>query len=90
MGEYQHLELVNTFLIESKVEFIYTCTLMCIVMYGGCITYVLCYQDGTTPLHIACQEGHLPVVQQLIEERADINCPDEVGYSSIPQNVHAL
>ena len=37
-------------------------------------------QDGTTPLWIACQEGHLRVVEHLITMKADVNIPDEVGY----------
>ena len=39
-------------------------------------------QDGATPLYIACQEGHLPVVKHLIAAKADVNCPREVGCSS--------
>ena len=30
-------------------------------------------QDGTTPLYVACQEGHLTIVEQLIAAKADIN-----------------
>ena len=37
-------------------------------------------QDNTTPIWIASQNGHLPVVEHLIAAKADINTPDEVGY----------
>ena len=36
-------------------------------------------QDGATPLFIACQEGHLPVVKHLIAAKADVNTSKEVG-----------
>jgi len=40
---------------------------------------VLHIQDGATPLHIACLEGYLPVVERLIAAKADVNIPMEVG-----------
>ena len=36
-------------------------------------------QDSATPLYLACQEGHLPVVQHLIGAKADVNTPKKVG-----------
>ena len=35
-------------------------------------------QDGTTALMWASMKGHLPVVQYLIQQGADINTQDEV------------
>ena len=34
--------------------------------------------DGLTPLFIACEMGHLPVVEYLIGAKADVNTPKEV------------
>ena len=36
-------------------------------------------QTGATPLLIACQKGHLPVVEYLIAAKADVNTPSKVG-----------
>ena len=41
---------------------------------------ILHLQYGATPLYIACQNGHLPVVEHLIAAKANVNTPDEVGY----------
>jgi ankyrin repeat protein len=35
--------------------------------------------DGRTPLHLACEEGHLEVVKYLVSVGADINCQDRWG-----------
>ena len=40
---------------------------------------VLHLQDGATPLYIACQNGHILVIEQLIAAKADVNIPREVG-----------
>ena len=37
-------------------------------------------QSDVTPLWIACQNGHLPVVQHLTARKANVNHPDEVIY----------
>lgn len=43
-------------------------------IYSGCD-----YQDGSTPLHIACQHGHTEVVRSLqSDRRVDINKPYQV------------
>ena len=44
--------------------------------YGANILHL---QYGATPLYIACQNGHLPVVEHLIAAKANVNTPDEVG-----------
>jgi len=36
-------------------------------------------QDGTTPLYIACQEGYLPVAEQLVAAKAGINTQRKVS-----------
>ena len=41
------------------------------------------FQDGATPLYIACGMGHLPVVQHLISAKADVNRSLQVGCSNI-------
>ncbi|XP_052072896.1 ankyrin-3-like [Mytilus californianus] len=44
-----------------------------------CITNVdQCRDDGASPLYIACQEGHIEVVQMLMNNKANINkCTDK-------------
>jgi len=39
--------------------------------------------DGRTPLHLACEEGHLNVVDYLISRGANINCEDRWGSSPL-------
>ena len=41
--------------------------------------YVLYLQDGTTPLFIACQNTHIPIVKKLIEAKANVNIPRQVS-----------
>ena len=36
-------------------------------------------QDGTTPLWAACEEGHVEVVNRLMEAGADVNQADKVS-----------
>ncbi|MDQ5890921.1 MAG: uncharacterized protein QG604_795 [Candidatus Dependentiae bacterium] len=38
-------------------------------------------EDGDTPLLLAAQEGHYPVVRLLVERGADIHAANEDGYS---------
>lgn len=35
-------------------------------------------QDGWTPLHVACQEGHQEVVQYLVSVGANVHAADKV------------
>lgn len=37
-------------------------------------------QDGATPLWIACQMGHAPVVKELLEASADVDASREVSH----------
>ena len=30
-------------------------------------------QEGNTPLHVACENGHTETAQMLIDRRADVN-----------------
>lgn len=43
----------------------------------------MCSEDGTSPLHIACVNGHHSTVQLLLENGADINLCDEKGASPL-------
>ena len=45
---------------------------MCIRMRRFCIPY----QDNTTPLYVASQEGHHDVVQSLLGAEADVNAAE--------------
>ena len=37
------------------------------------------FQDNKTALHLACERGHLQVVQSLVGHGADVNCSDTVS-----------
>ena len=37
------------------------------------------FQDGTSPLYIACQEGHVDLADLLIKKGADLNLKKEVS-----------
>ena len=37
------------------------------------------YQDGDTPLLLAAENGHLPLVEYLVEKGADIEAQDQVS-----------
>ena len=37
------------------------------------------FQDGRSPLHIACQENHGEIVDRLLIAEADVNLQTEVG-----------
>ena len=57
----------------------------CVLLYYcGVITVnVLYLQDGATPLCVASQNGHLPVVERLIEAKADVDRQIEVTHEHL-------
>lgn len=49
------------------------------------------FQDGGTPLFVACQCNHLEVVEELLKHNADLNCQMVDGASPLfisSQNGH--
>ena len=40
-------------------------------------------QDGTTPLHLGCQNGHVDLCKVLIEVNASINAIAKVSHFSL-------
>jgi hypothetical protein len=46
---------------------------------GRVLTRARAPQDGATPLSVAAQNGHLPVVRALVDAGADKNAKDKVG-----------
>jgi len=54
----------------------------CVLLYccGAITVNVLYLQTGSTPLCVASQNGHLPVVVHLIGAKADVNHQTEVSY----------
>ena len=57
-----------------------TCVCILLCCYGANVLYL---QDGATPLYIACQNGHLPVVERLIAAKADVNRQRKVSSNYI-------
>ena len=43
-----------------------------------CFVFV---QDGTTPIYMAAQDGHVDTVRVLVESKADVNAADSVPSS---------
>ena len=39
--------------------------------------------DGMTPLHIACQNGHIIVARFLLDKRTDIDHEDTQGHTPL-------
>ena len=74
-GICQYLYFVPVDATVVPVVWVYTSVLLWCYHWG-----VLHLQTGTTPLGIACQEGHLPVVQHLIAAKAEINHQAKVAY----------
>ena len=48
------------------------------------------FQDKWAPLHLAAHNGHLKVVQHLVEHGADINARNEVGHSFVILDGHEV
>jgi ankyrin repeat protein len=44
--------------------------------------------DGQTPLHLACEKGHLDIAQLLLESAADFNAVNKDGFSSLHLACH--
>ena len=54
-------------------------------MYGvQAVTMCMCEQDGWTPLHIACNKGHLEVAQWLLDNGATA---DRLVQDSCKENI---
>lgn len=45
-------------------------------------------QDGGTPLFVACQCGHLPVVEELVRRGANVNSCMKVSLALRPPVVY--
>ena len=61
-----------------------TVSLNCNVEYCYVVMiWSLHFQTGATPLYVACQEGHLSVVEQLIAAKAVVNTSRKVGYLGV-------
>lgn len=65
---------IQAFYSFQKCVCIITCEFVCCE-----VTKELHLQVGATSLLIGCQKGHLPVVKLLIEAKANVNKPMEVG-----------
>ena len=53
------------------------------------IVFVI-WQDGSTPLYRAAEEGHLSVVQLLLSAHADVNQASRVSESKVSKLFHSL
>ena len=40
-------------------------------------------ESGDTPLHVAIQESHIPVIEQLIKYGADVNAKNHSGLTPL-------
>ena len=48
-----------------------------VLHYKKCVNINAKDTDEQTPLHIACEKGHLPIVEYLLEKGADIEAKDK-------------
>jgi len=44
--------------------------------------YIVLSQDGWTPLHVACQEGHAQVAELLLQAGASVEQETEVRWGT--------
>ena len=40
-------------------------------------------KDGFTPLHAACENGHIAVVEELLNRRARVNFANKYGFTPL-------
>ena len=82
----------------SPVLFVCVCVCVCVFMNMRLIDLLrsgllrlspfLSYQENGTPLHYACNDGHLEVAQLLIDNGADVNARDKVISYALPLYSH--
>ncbi|XP_050400611.1 serine/threonine-protein phosphatase 6 regulatory ankyrin repeat subunit C-like [Patella vulgata] len=41
------------------------------------------YDDGKTPLHVACKHGEYECIEYLLENGLDVNCKDKLGHKPL-------
>ena len=46
--------------------------------YFFIISYIFYFQDGETPLHVACRQGDIALVSLLLDNYADPNAQNKV------------
>jgi ankyrin repeat protein len=50
---------------------------------GANLNFYGCYGGDDTPLLLACEEGHSPIVRILLDAGADTKCTDERGRTAV-------
>ena len=58
--------------------------------YAYIVAFALLFQNGGTPLMVASEQGHLPVVKTLLEHSATIDLKDEVWSEHSIVQVHNI